>query len=157
MASSRFLNCEAESYPVLCRGPLNLSVFDRAGGGAQAGQSELNIEVLHNARAAGATGALLAAGRCAWVDRPFSAKEPARLMVNFLAEDRVRSEAVGTTRLLEHVLACAQNADCIIGLCARTSPDSRLNPTIGEAVLRGNSRQVWFGYAAPAVKSLPQQ
>lgn len=75
LASLSFLSLSASalqtSYPLLCRGPLTLSI---AGG-------EFLADFNRTAAGAGTTGEALKAGECAWMDRAVAPAEPNRIFV----------------------------------------------------------------------------
>lgn len=112
-----------QSNEILCRGPL-LAQMNAV---VQQGQiSAYSYTFVPNATAAGANGATLSAGTCAWSNRPVAPTEPNVLLSSDLGVNLDNAQLV-TDPLFGAIDRCNDaSASCVFALCAANDNAGRL-------------------------------
>ena len=121
-----------ESYPFLCRGPFAYAIV---------GEKAADVKIIFkkNDTRAGATGALLKPGTCAWTDRPINPQEPSEIYYTGAVISGLSSThhvALEATNLFLMILLqqVAASDRFILNIRAYQTPDKKLLRT-GSTVL----------------------
>jgi hypothetical protein len=126
-AAAQQLQCPSttlgQSSEILCRGPLSAQMNAVV---PQGQASSYSYTFVRNATAAGANGATLGAGTCAWSDRPVASNEPNVLLSSDLGVNLDNAQLV-TDPLFGAIDRCNDaRATCVFALCAANDSSGHL-------------------------------
>jgi len=122
--------CGQKGYVLICRGHYQVEFRDYEG---------WHLEAKRAPTAAGADGASLPPGSCAWEDRPLNAAEKPEV---YMAPPYLDSASALSPQRANYlawfsvVSQCALNDKCTVELCATGKPDGRLEILRNKIVTR---------------------
>lgn len=147
----------AERFSLVCRGPLTYEMYQRNSGGTGRFSTEVVYHIAAARQAAGANGASLPAGRCAWSDRPLNREEPLKL--GFIVDSEQASAAGATLdpmtpQMWDNVQKCLGDSTCRVSFCARGAASRLFIIDIGERWLEAFGRYAQVHYLTPVETAL---